>query len=94
VNDLINRSDAFVAAWLPGTEGKGVADVLFADAHGVAHFDFRGTLPFAWPRSPCQDSFAGNARPLFARGHGLRYTHSPNLPELETPVASEACASR
>jgi len=94
VNDLINRSDAFVAAWLPGTEGFGIADVLFADAHGVAKFDFRGTLPFAWPRSPCQDSFAGNARPLFARGYGLRYAHSPNLPELETPVASEACASR
>jgi beta-glucosidase len=94
VNDLINRSDAFVAAWLPGTEGKGIADVLFADAHGVARYDFRGTLPFAWPRSPCQDSFAGSARPLFERGYGLRYTRSPHLAELETPHAGEACASR
>jgi beta-glucosidase len=92
VNDLINRSDAFVAAWLPGTEGKGIADVLFADAHGDAKYDFRGTLPFAWPRSPCQDSIAGNARPLFERGYGLRYTHSPHLAELETPQAGAACA--
>lgn len=93
VNDLINRSDAFVAAWLPGTEGKGIADVLFADAQGHARYDFRGTLPFAWPRSPCQDSFAGKARPLFERGYGLRYTHSPRLAQFETPRAGAACAS-
>jgi beta-glucosidase len=93
VNDLINRSDAFVAAWLLGNEGKGIADVLFADAQGLARYDFRGTLPFAWPRSSCQDFFAGNARPLFERGYSLRYTHSPRLPELETPVAGAACAS-
>jgi beta-glucosidase len=93
VNDLINRSDAFVAAWLPGTEGKGIADVLFADAQGLARYDFRGTLPFAWPRSPCQDSFAGGATPQFERGYGLRYTYSPHLAELELPVAGEACAS-
>src|SRR3546814_20262840 len=36
-NDLINLSDAFVAAWLPGSEGKGVADVLFAGEIGRAH---------------------------------------------------------
>jgi beta-glucosidase len=93
VNDLINRSEAFVAAWLPGSEGKGIADVLFADAHGLARYDFRGTLPFAWPRSPCQDSFEGSARPLFERGYGLGYTHSPHLAELETPQVGKACAS-
>jgi beta-glucosidase len=93
VSDLINRSDAFVAAWLPGTEGKGIADVLFADAHGVARYDFRGTLPFAWPRSPCQDSFGGSAKPLFARGYGLGYTHSVHLAKLEMPQAGAACAS-
>jgi beta-glucosidase len=93
VSDLINRSDAFVAAWLPGTEGEGIADVLFSDAHGVPKYDFRGTLPFAWPRSPCQDSFGRSARPLFERGYGLRYAHSPHLAELEAPHAGEICAS-
>lgn len=92
VNDLLNRSDAFVAAWLPGTEGKGIADVLFADAHGLARSDFRGRLPFAWPRSPCQDSFEGRrAKPLFERGYGLRYTDATHLGVLETPPAGEAC---
>jgi beta-glucosidase len=94
VSDLINRSDAFVAAWLPGTEGEGIADVLFSDVHGEPKYDFRGTLPFAWPRSPCQDSFGRGARPLFERGFGLRYTHSPHLAELEAPHAGETCVSR
>jgi beta-glucosidase len=48
-NDLLNLSDSFVAAWLPGSEGKGVADVLFK---GGA--DFKGTLSFSWPKSVCQ----------------------------------------
>ncbi|UUZ50961.1 glycoside hydrolase family 3 C-terminal domain-containing protein [Massilia sp. B-10] len=48
-NDLMNLSDSFVAAWLPGTEGKGVADVLFKGKHG-----FRGKLSFSWPKSACQ----------------------------------------
>jgi beta-glucosidase len=93
VNDLINRSDAFVAAWLPGTEGFGIADVLFAAANGQPKYDFRGTLPFAWPRSPCQDSFAGKAMPLFERGYGLRFSRSSHLAQLETPRAGAACAS-
>jgi beta-glucosidase len=38
------KIDAFVAAWLPGTEGEGVADVLFGD------YDFTGRLPYTWPR--------------------------------------------
>jgi beta-glucosidase len=93
VSDLINRSDAFVAAWLPGTEGKGIADVLFADARGQSRYDFRGTLPFAWPRSPCQDSFEGHARPLFERGYGLRYAHPKRLAVIQTPPVGEACTS-
>lgn len=42
-DEFIDASDAFVAAWLPGTEGGGVADVLFGRAK------FRGKLPFPWP---------------------------------------------
>lgn len=76
-NDLLNLSDAFVAAWLPGTEGKGVADVLFADAKGRAQYDFRGRLSFPWPGTPCGSSFSAAAMgaepPLFPGGYGLKY---------------------
>ena len=61
-NDLINLSDAFVAAWLPGTEGKGVTDVLFGGK------DFHGTLSFDWPSAGCP----GQA-PQFVLGYGLSY---------------------
>jgi beta-glucosidase len=62
-------SDAFVAAWLPGSEGHGVADVLFGD------FDFQGKLAFSWPAN---DEFSPamlseNRKALFAPGYGLSY---------------------
>lgn len=46
VNPFLNASDAFVAAWLPGTEGAGIADVLFGAN------DFHGKLSFSWPSDP------------------------------------------
>jgi beta-glucosidase len=52
VNPEINASDAFVAAWLPGSEGGGVADVLFRAADGHLAHDFHGKLSFSWPRTP------------------------------------------
>ena len=58
-------SAAFVAAWLPGSEGQGVADVLLGD------HDFTGRLPFTWPAESSLDPLAGPAR--FPRGFGLRY---------------------
>ncbi len=70
VNPYLNQSDAFVAAWLPGSEGGGVADVLFGKA------DFRGKLGFSWPRRANQFSLnVGDAGydPLFAYGYGLSY---------------------
>ena len=45
VTDALPMADAFVAAWLPGTEGQGVADVLFGD------YKPTGKLAFTWPRS-------------------------------------------
>lgn len=48
-NPEINASDAFVAAWLPGTEGGGVADLLFKARGGEPGYDFTGRLPFGWP---------------------------------------------
>jgi beta-glucosidase len=50
VNPELNASTAFVAAWLPGTEGAGIADVLFRDSEGEVNFDFTGKLSFSWPR--------------------------------------------
>ncbi|WP_082541670.1 MULTISPECIES: glycoside hydrolase family 3 N-terminal domain-containing protein [unclassified Rhizobacter] len=76
VNKELNRSDAFVAAWLPGTEGKGVADVLFRKADGSVNFDFQGRLSFSWPKEACQTVLnRGDATyaPLFAYGYGLGY---------------------
>ncbi len=55
VNPELNASDAFVAAWLPGTEGGGVADVIFKSANGKVNHDFTGKLSFSGPgasRSP------------------------------------------
>jgi beta-glucosidase len=70
VNNYINASDAFVAAWLPGSEGGGVADVLFGKA------DFKGKLPFSWPKLATQyvlNVGDNNYDPLFAYGYGLSY---------------------
>jgi beta-glucosidase len=70
LGDALTMADALVAAWLPGTEGQGVADVLFGD------YKPTGKLSFSWPRSPSQIpiNVAGSASdPLFARGFGLSY---------------------
>lgn len=66
---LINQADAFVAAWLPGTQGQGVADVLVATKEGKPSRDFTGRLPFAWPA----DARAPVKAPLFPVGYGLSY---------------------
>lgn len=76
VNAELNASDAFVAAFLPGTEGGGVADVLFRRPDGSVAHDFHGRLAFSWPRRP--DQFKLNAGdpgydPLFPYGYGLSY---------------------
>lgn len=75
-NPEINASNAFVAAWLPGTEGAGVADVLVADASGNPRFDFKGSLSFSWPKTPVQgplNPHHDGYDPLFAYGYGLSY---------------------
>jgi beta-glucosidase len=70
VNQALEDSAAFLAAWLPGTEGSGVADVLFGD------FGPTGKLPFSWPRSMDQVPInAGDSEydPLFPYSYGLSY---------------------
>ena len=90
VNPQINAADAFVAAWLPGSEGEGVADVLLAGPHGAPHYDFRGRLGFSWPRRPDQTPLnVGDARydPQFPYGFGLTYAHPRATPRLAEVVS-------
>lgn len=88
-NPEINASDAFVAAWLPGTQGDGVADVLVAGRDGRPKRDFTGKLSFSWPNnagSPVRD-------PLFRLGYGLTYRDRRNVPVLsESPGIDVAAA--
>ena len=48
----INLSDAFIAAWLPGTESRGMTDVIFRNSDDEVNYDFTGKLPFSWPKNP------------------------------------------
>jgi beta-glucosidase len=76
VSPEINASDAFIAAWLPGSEGGGVADVLFRAPDGSVPFDFTGRLAFSWPLTAMPVTFdaAGHATgALYANGFGLDY---------------------
>jgi beta-glucosidase len=69
IEKVIDKVDAFVAAWLPGTEGRGVTDMLFGD------YNFTGKLSFSWPRSMDQIPINvgdKNYDPLFKYGHGLK----------------------
>ena len=79
---LINLADAFVAGWLPGSQGQGIADVLVAGRDGKAKRDFTGKLPFAWP----SDARAPMEKPLFDLGYGLNYASKVTLgPVNEDP---------
>ena len=81
----LNASDAFVAAWLPGSEGGGVADVLFTAPDGTVPHDLRGRLSFSWPRAPQQVAVnVGDAAydPLFEFGYGLSYADTVDVPVL------------
>jgi beta-glucosidase len=72
----LEAADAFVVAWLPGSEGAGVADVLFRKNNGAMRHDFTGKLSYSWPREatgePVNRGDAG-ASPLFPYGFGLTY---------------------
>lgn len=86
VNPELNASDAFVAAWLPGTEGGGVADVIIGDAEGKPRNDFTGKLSFSWPKSAAQTQLNVGQEPydpLFAFGYGLTYRDRTTVPQLD-----------
>ena len=74
VTSQIDKTDAFVAAWLLGSEGDGVAEVLFGD------YNFSGKLPHSWPTSienfknKYGPNFWDNSiKPLYPFGYGLKY---------------------
>ena len=97
VNPEINASDAFVAAWLPGSEGGGVADVLLRDSAGQVRHDFAGKLSYSWPKRADQGPLnRGDAEydPLFAYGYGLTYADRTSVPQLseERPAGQAAGA--
>ena len=76
VNAELNASDAFVAAWLPGSEGIGVSDLLLTNAQGEQYYDFKGRLSYSWPASPNQASVNRHdthQTPLLPYGFGLSY---------------------
>jgi beta-glucosidase len=86
-NDLINRSDAFIAAWLPGTEAQGISDLLFARRNGPPAYDFSGTLSFDWPAGDCLRP--GEAQ--FRRGYGLSYRRPARVGRLPVGPAIANC---
>ncbi|KAK4798411.1 hypothetical protein SAY86_030737 [Trapa natans] len=84
--EMLEKVEGLIAAWLPGTEGNGITDVIFGD------YDFVGKLPVAWFKSVDQLSMDHEARthdPLFQVGFGLGYgsegevgTGSPSFKRL------------
>ena len=73
VNPALNAADAFVVAWLPGSEGEGLADVLVGTRDGHPRYPFTGQLPAAWPRT----ARAADGD-LFPRGYGLAWHDRPH----------------
>ena len=79
VNRHINRSDAFVVGWLPGTQAGGIADVLAAEPNGPAVHDFTGRLSFSWPADGrgVPINAASTSGVQFPIGSGLSYSSAP-----------------
>ncbi|WP_301720482.1 glycoside hydrolase family 3 protein [Pseudidiomarina terrestris] len=76
VNPELNAADAFMAIWLPGSEGAGVADVILRNAAGEIQYPVQGKLPFSWPAHPAQAdrrSVSTDNPPLLPQGFGLAY---------------------
>ncbi|GAA0218955.1 exo 1,3/1,4-beta-D-glucan glucohydrolase [Saccharothrix mutabilis subsp. mutabilis] len=93
VNKELNRSDAFVAAFLPGTEGGGVADLLVRGRHTFP--GYTGTLSYSWPRSACQTPLNPGAEgydPLFKPGYGLRSWQTGNVGVLDESSPQFGCS--
>ncbi|MFF7534309.1 glycoside hydrolase family 3 N-terminal domain-containing protein [Streptomyces bobili] len=82
---------ALLAAWLPGTEGNGVSDVLFGD-HAPT-----GKLPMTWMRGASQQPIndGDGQTPLFPYGHGLTYGATPDPdPDPDPEPVPGACTAQ
>jgi beta-glucosidase len=87
----LQASNAFVVAWLPGTEGGGIADVLFRNGKGAVNFDFTGKLSYSWPAGGGrQGSDPPAAAPLFPYGFGLNYCNR----HCDAPLSREPWATQ
>lgn len=96
VNRELNACDAFVAAWLPGSEGVGVADVILRGANGDVQNDFKGKLSYSWPKMPNQTPLnVGDADydPLYPFGFGLTYQDKSMIGELSEDPGDESLAA-
>jgi beta-glucosidase len=91
VNPALNAADAFVVAWLPGSEGEGLADVLIGNARGRPRYPVTGRLPTAWPRTATAADGV-----LFPLGYGLTWRdHSQGWRALsENPGVAPANDAR
>ncbi|NHC16039.1 glycoside hydrolase family 3 C-terminal domain-containing protein, partial [Motilibacter deserti] len=92
LNDQLSKIDALVASWLPGSEGAGVADVLFGDK------PFTGRLPVSWPKTAAQQPLnVGDASydPQFPYGWGLRTDNAKaRVQAVRTQLAALAGGDR
>ncbi|CAE6075350.1 unnamed protein product [Arabidopsis arenosa] len=81
---VLDKTEGLVAAWLPGTEGQGMSDVIFGD------YDFEGNLPVSWFKRVDQLPLTADANlydPLFPLGFGLNYNSGENSkPVLTSPI--------
>lgn len=90
VNTELNASNAFVAAWLPGTEGGGIADILVGDGAGRPRADFTGRLSFPWPVNAAQATHGAGHKSgpvLFPVGYGLSYARRGAVRQLPEDFA-------
>jgi beta-glucosidase len=90
VNPALNASDAFVAAWLPGSEGGGLSDVLFRKKDGSIQHDFTGKLSFSWPMTA---DVKGSK--LFPLGYGQSYAAPKKLGKIseESGIAEDSIST-
>ncbi len=92
VNAELNASDAFVAAWLPGSEGAGIADVILRTNDNKVNHDFKGRLSFTWPKTSTQSQVNRGDKEtgLFGYGYGLDYNHKVEVANNFSEVAEQS----
>lgn len=81
IGEVVDSCDAIVAAWLPGTEAQGIADVLFGRQ------PFTGRLPYAWPATMHQVRSPNGSEPLFPLSHGITTGHRHDLDPAHEGIA-------